>query len=416
MTGDGYAMAYRAGAELVNLEFIQIGLSSLKTSLACSGSMMRAIPRIVNDLDEEFLPRYFPEGTGEFAVLDVVFDKGASWPVSLENPSHRIDVAVAKEVAQGRKVFLDYGLNPSGFDARRLQMKMDEWYRAKGIAPVKGPEGSPLERLRAINPQAVEWLVLHGVDLLAGERVEIAPAIQHFQGGVRIRERAQATLRGLFAAGECAGGQHGANRPGGNALLDGQVFGRIAGDEAAAFARRRPFRGAQSILFTCSRLGRLGHRRLRGAIPATLARDRVQRVMYDAAGVVRTQGGLASGLAELERVELQGIAPDDKGLAYALETNNLLTVGTLVLRAARMRGESRGPHLVFEKPDDFEPIARSDAQWGKYIVVRRRGGRAWLAPTKPVIASKQETRMGTDQRATGTDGRLENGRGTGEGQ
>jgi succinate dehydrogenase / fumarate reductase flavoprotein subunit len=138
--------------------------------------------------------------------------------------------------------------------------------------------------------------------------------------------------------------------------------------------------------------------------------------MYDAAGVVRTQAGLASGLAELERVELQGIAPDDKGLAYALETSNLLTVGTIVLRAARMRGESRGPHLVFEKPDDFEPIARSDTQWGKYIVVSRRSGRAWLAPTKPVIAFKRETRMGTDQCPTGRDGRLENGRGTGEGQ
>jgi succinate dehydrogenase / fumarate reductase flavoprotein subunit len=138
--------------------------------------------------------------------------------------------------------------------------------------------------------------------------------------------------------------------------------------------------------------------------------------MYDAAGVVRTLAGLASGLAELERIKLLGIAPDDKGPAYALETSNLLTVGTLVLQAARMRGESRGPHLVFEKPDDYEPIARNDAQWGKYIVVRRRGGRARLAPTKPVTTSKRESRMGPDEHTKGTDGLLEDDRGTGEGQ
>ena len=67
----------------------------------------------------------------------------------------------------------------------------------------------------------------------AGDLLEIAPSIQHFQGGIKIRERGNTSVKGLYAAGECAGGQHGANRPGGNALLDGQVFGRIAGREAA---------------------------------------------------------------------------------------------------------------------------------------------------------------------------------------
>ncbi|MBM4050854.1 MAG: FAD-binding protein, partial [Planctomycetes bacterium] len=238
MTGDGYAGALRAGAELINMEFIQIGLSSVKTKLACSGSMMRAIPRVINDQDEEFLARYFPVGTPPGQVYSVLFAKGASWPVSLEEKSHIMDIAVFREMVAGRKVYLDYSRNPHGFDPSALDGKATRWFKeAKGVDlthVLNAP--TPLARLKAINPQSVAWLQARGIDMDAGDKVEIAPAIQHFQGGVKIRTEGNTNLKGLYAAGEVAGGQHGANRPGGNALLDTQVFGKVAGSSAASFA------------------------------------------------------------------------------------------------------------------------------------------------------------------------------------
>jgi succinate dehydrogenase / fumarate reductase flavoprotein subunit len=384
MTGDGYAMAYRAGAELVNMEFIQIGLSSVKTKLACSGSMMRSIPRFVNEEGHEFLTNYFPEETPLTEIYNSVFEKGASWPVSSEKKTCLIDIAVSKEMAKGHRVFLDYGRNPRGFRYRDLQPKWQERYRSEMKADLgtEKREALPLARLREINPAAIEWLREYGIDLETGDLLEIAPSIQHFQGGIRIRERGNTSVRGLYGAGECAGGQHGANRPGGNALLDGQVFGRIAGHEAASEAgliAERPEISSSQIERYSSKLRKMSKGR-----KASEARREILSITSQYAGVVRTEEGLKKGLKALEALKRERIACDEKGLAFALETENMLDVAEMVLRACLMRKESRGPHLFFAHFDDPFPLPIQDPKWRRYIVLQNQAGKMALKKKIPV--------------------------------
>ena len=380
-TGDGYAMAYRAGAVLVNMEFIQLGLCSLATGLAMSGDAMRAWPRLVNDRGEEFLGRYFPPSSSYDDLYSVLFAKGASWPVSYEHASRIIDIAVTYERTDGRRVYLDYGANPEGFNVGEVPDQQQRWYeQSKGVAVTSAPfRDSPLARLSAVNPQAVRWLAERGVDLERGDMVEIAPAAQHFQGGVRIRTGAETTLPGLFAAGEVAGGQHGANRPGGNALMDAQVFGQIAGENAAC--RAASARRGTSQSSSEAGLARLAAVRS-GTRSAPDVRAALQQIMDASCGVVRTASGLGEALSAVSSLPSE-FAPDRSDrLSDAVETANLLVAAEMVLRAALLRDESRGPHLRFARFGDLEPLASQDT-WRQYTVIRRGEDGMVLGPRRP---------------------------------
>jgi len=217
------------------------------------------------------------------------------------------------------------------------------------------------------------------VDLGAGNRLAIAPAVQHFQGEVKIDEQAATSVPGLFAAGECAGGQHGANRPGGNALCDCQVFGKIAGESALRWAQRGVRRRSNlDVGRTASQNGR--------GLAASEVLVRVKTLMDRYGGVVRTPDGLADGLDELERIARRGVTEDDAGPITAVEARSALIVARMVLAAAGRRRESRGPHLVFENPGDARPLPRDDAEWRRYIVIRNETNRMILDVRSPGIA------------------------------
>lgn len=392
MTGDGYALAYQAGAELVNMEFIQIGIASTKTKFNCSGSMMRAVPRFVNDLGEEFLPKYFSEDTALKEIYDLEFKKGATWPTAFEHKTHIIDIAVYKEIQAGRKVYMDYGQNPTGFTFSRLSPENQARYQAEKRAEQgeKARQESPLARLYEINTPTIEWFKERGIDLEKGQMVEIAACAQHFQGGVKIDGNGQATVKGLWAVGETAGGQHGANRPGGNALLDCQVFGKIAGENALAWGKRKMMdvkadliraevESAQALFIETL------HQNATGEIPAKLARQELQQIMNAGASMIRTKAGLTAALTDLAELTAKKICIDDLGPAYYVENQNMYLVAEMVLRAALARDESRGPHLRFAAYQDNVPVARRDPEWNEYLVLRLQDNGMIIERKKPRI-------------------------------
>ncbi len=378
MTGDGFAMAYRAGAELVNLEFIQIGLSSVKTKLACSGSLMRAWPRLVDDNDREFLFDYFPAGTDPATVYTILFRKGASWPLSYRDESHVIDIAVFSEMQRGRTVYMDFSRNPDRFDPAAIDPEVIGVYpKIAALDLASGPLAeSPLARLKAINLPSVEWLSERDVVLDRGDRIELAPACQHFQGGIKVNEAAATTVPGLFACGECAGGQHGANRPGGNALMDSQVMGRVAGEAAAALASASaPGDPVEPAGEEPAPEGE--------PLPVEEARGRIQDLMSMYASVKRTAEGVRTAKGELDALVARPWTGDDP-VALA-EARNMAAAARLVLTACGARDESRGPHLYFETPDAIEPLPRRDPGWQRYLVLSRGpGGRVNVDVREPV--------------------------------
>ncbi|MCR4431287.1 MAG: FAD-binding protein [Tepidanaerobacteraceae bacterium] len=388
MTGDGYALAYEAGAELVNMEFIQMGIASTKTKFNCSGSMMRAVPRLINDSGEEFLKKYFPEGTSCEEICNTLFKKGASWPVSYEHKTHIIDIALYKEMKAGRRIFLDYSKNPEGFRFDMLSEENRLRYRReqnRDLGAQKRNE-SPLCRLMEINEPSVRWFSDRGIDLTKGELIEVAACAQHFQGGVKIDEHARTTVHGLWAVGETAGGQHGANRPGGNALLDCQVFGRIAGEDAAREVLQKGNNMndiAGLIEDDAIKLVQMLNSADDGEVSAEKMRKQMQRIVESGAGVVRTGEGLQKALQELQKLKIKRHFVDEHGPAYFMENKNMLMVAQMVMEAALMRDESRGPHLRFARYEDNTPMERRDPEWGKYIVIYKNGGDMILEKRKP---------------------------------
>ncbi len=161
------------------MEFIQIGPASLKTRLNCSGSLMRALPRVINEKGEEFLKNYFPKATSPSEISNLIFEKGSSWPVSIEKRTHILDVAMFKEIYRGHRIYLDYRFNPEGFRFQDLDPKWQERYQReiKNPAPSEWRERSPFDRLLEINPESIEWLKEYGIDLTKGDLIEIAPCI-----------------------------------------------------------------------------------------------------------------------------------------------------------------------------------------------------------------------------------------------
>lgn len=208
-----------AGCKFCNLTEWQYGIASVGVKWNLSGSYQQVIPTYYS-VDKygnkyEFLCDAFNDVT---EACNNIFLKGYQWPFDSKkiNGSSKIDIAVSREKAKGKKVYIDYRKNPNGFDFNKLSNEAKEYLLSAGA------DGkNPFERLKKLNPQAIDFFKSKGVDL-SKEPLEIAVCAQHINGGADVDINWQTSVENLFAVGETAG-TFGIYRPGGSALNSTQV-------------------------------------------------------------------------------------------------------------------------------------------------------------------------------------------------
>ena len=339
MTGDGQAICFRHGAELVNLEFHQLGPALVHPYVQLfSGSCFRLYPKLLNAAGEEFLPGYLPPGVDVKTVYDA---KG--FPFTSTNVSRYIDISMAHEVSAGRGT-------------------------ARGAVYFSFAHVPP-QRLESELPNTVRWLRERGVDPQR-DKLEVGVAFQCMNGGVRMTGAdAQSTIPGLFVIGELAGGIRGPDRPGGNSLAEGQVFGHRAGTAAAQRARGQKCGEAHTLAGSFEFLRGAMTRGGSGAPYAEMAAA-VRRAMQRHCLVEKTAEGLNAALATVLGVKAElerNLALTPETLVEGLSVRNLAQASELVLRACLNRKETRSAHYRLDYPK------RDDAAYLHSYVMRRDG-------------------------------------------
>ncbi|MEX1073309.1 MAG: fumarate reductase/succinate dehydrogenase flavoprotein subunit [Chloroflexota bacterium] len=383
-SGDGHALAYQAGAELIDMEFVQFHPTGMVWPPGVRGLLVTEAVRgeggiLRNREAERFMWRYLPsERRHEYAETD---EEASRWVAALSEGretdarqppelSTRDNVARAihTEVREGRGsphggVYLDISYLPPDLVRRKLP--------------------SMFEQFRE----------LADVDITAGP-MEVGPTCHYVMGGVRVDpETAASTRPGLFAAGEVAGGMHGANRLGGNSLSDLLVFGQRAGAGASAFAADAPgikaldarqLRDAAAELATPLD-------RADGESPYRLHAE-LQTAMQSLVGIFRLGSELESALERLadlrrrcEKVRVVGGRAYNPGWNLAFELRNMLICAEAVTRSALQRTESRGAHARLDHP---EP----DATWGSRNSTVARDGEAMRVTAEPLPVLPDELR------------------------
>jgi succinate dehydrogenase / fumarate reductase flavoprotein subunit len=333
-TGDGMALACDAGAELIDMEFVQFHPTGMVWPPGVQGILVTEAVRgeggmLTNKLGERFMKRYDPERM-DLSTRDVVAR------------------AIYTEVREGRGTehggaYLDISHKP----AETVKRKLPSMYH--------------------------QFLELADVDITKGP-MEVGPTCHYMMGGVRVdAETAASTVPGLFAAGEAAAGLHGANRLGGNSLSDLLVFGRRAGLAAAESAGR-----ARSVSIDPVQIEEAVRELLEpferpeGESPYDIHRD-LQEKMQSLVGIFRVEEDLKRALEEIAalkkraaRVRVEGSRLFNPGWHLARDLKTMLTVTEAVTRSALARQESRGAHSRIDYP-------KPDPAWGKKnnVIVRK---------------------------------------------
>ena len=350
-TGDGHALGYRAGAELIDMEFIQFHPTGMVWPPSVRGILVTEGVRgeggvLRNSEGKRFMFDDIPDNYKPQTASDpeegwryTQGDKSARRPPELLTRDH-VARAINREVKAGRGsphggVFLDIA-----------------WIKEK----LPGAEAHIKRKLPSMYHQFKE---LADVDITK-EAMEVGPTMHYIMGGIRVNSDSQeSTIAGLFAAGECAAGINGANRLGGNSLSDLIVFGKRAGEYAAQHARKATAAklddGAVERAITASLTP--FDRGASGENPYKVQYD-LQDTMQALVGIVRTESEMQEALARLtglnERAARAGIAGHreyNSGWHTCIDLRNLLDVSEAIARSAIERKESRGGHFRDDFPD-----------------------------------------------------------------
>jgi len=350
-TGDGHALAYRAGAELIDMEFIQFHPTGMVWPPSVRGILVTEGVRgeggvlknsegrrfMFDDIPDNYKPQTASDAEEGWRYTQG--DKSARRPPELLTRDH-VARCINREVKAGRGsphggVFLDIA-----------------WIKEK----LKDSEAHIKRKLPSMYHQFKELADLD----ITKEPMEVGPTTHYVMGGVRVDADTQmSTIPGLFAAGECASGINGANRLGGNSLSDLIVFGKRAGEYAATWAKEHPVPRVDDELVERAMGASLVpfERGAGGENPYKVQSD-LQETMQALVGIVRTESEMREALKCIaqfkERAARVGVAGHREyhaGWHTALDLRNLLTVSEAVARSAIERKESRGGHFREDYPD-----------------------------------------------------------------
>ena len=326
--GDGYAISYRAGAKLVDMEQIQFHPTGMVAPESKKGVLVTEAVRaeggkLINSEGERFMSKYAPEKM-ELATRDVVAR------------------SIYQEIIEGRGtenggVYLDISHLDDDYIDEKLETMVLQFENV-------------------------------GVDIKHGP-IEVAPTAHHFMGGLKINPDASSSLKNLFGAGEVCGGVHGANRLGGNALADTQVFGKIAGVSASEAAKATEIKtNDEQVQEEASRIESLIKK---GSIKPQEFKENIKNLMWEKVAIVREEKTLNEALKELQKMQenLDKLDVSDKKqynteLMTALEVINMVEICILIVKSAILRRESRGAHFRSDFPETID-------MWKRSIVINK---------------------------------------------
>src|SRR5438874_4325417 len=368
-TGDGHALAYEAGAELLDMEFVQFHPTGMVWPPSVSGILVTEGVRgdggiLSNNKGRRFMFASIPDNykaqtadNEEEGWRYCQGDKNARRPPELLTRDH-VSRCIVREVKEGRGsphggVFLDISwINKKLPNAEEyIKRKLPSMYH--------------------------QFKQLADIDITK-EPMEVGPTTHYIMGGVRVDPDTQMSrVAGLFAAGECGGGINGANRLGGNSLSDLLVFGKRAGEFAAKFAKENSLGNVYNAkVDVAAREALKPFENSSGENPYSVQRD-LQEVMQHNVGIVRDEGEMRSALDHLKtfweraaRVGVTGNRDFNPGWHTALDLKNLLTVSEAIARAALERKESRGAQFREDYPEKDERFSKVNT-----LVRKGEGGR-----------------------------------------